>query len=600
MKIRGNRVELGEIEASLLAHPQIKDAAVDILDNGNGDKILSAFIVPADATTMEMKKNRFPTIMNEFSADFAVVNRSITALNNVLTSSMPSLPESAGNGFQNFWAFMCSVTKTIIRRVFNELGVFMDPNSSYTIGSLVKKTGIIDRYKELIAMWVDYLVEQKLMVNENENYRASREFCEMNDDLASLNHLDMDSYWYDKAKMLTEYFVETNVNYTGFLLGNIDPLELLIHGNGPLTAQAMEQFNPLDNYFRELISKIIIAYLKAINDENSCVVELGTRANSVLEDIASNISGIGGRYCYTDSSPVLLNQMKALTPENERICYALLDFNGNSFVEQGWAPHSVDVIVASNTLHRAYDPQKVIKEITNILTPGGIFIIYEGVVNNPLQLITVALFEDGFTQYKNRRAGWQTLLSIEEWKECFADKSTNKILCYPTIGDDIAKFGQQIFVIQTTQKLFDFDERLCKKYLSENLPDYMVPNHIYCMESLPITENGKIDHKALRQFKCSQSEKIQNSSQYHAPESECEKDIAVVWRQILNTQNDDIDTDFISAGGDSLQAVQFANRIREQYTIDFPLRIVFSGATIRSVAAYIDEHQTDDFEEGEL
>lgn len=600
VKIRGNRVELGEIEALLLMHPQVKNAVVDILDNGNSDKILNAFIVPEDITTIKMKKNDFPAIMNEFSADSMVMNRSMTKLNNILASSRLSLPESASDGFQDFLAFMCSVTKAILRRIFNKLGVFMNPNSSYTIETLVKNAGIIDQYRELLVVWVKYMFEQKLLIKENENYKASQKFCDMNDNLELLNHLDRNSYWYDKAKMLIEYFRETDMNYAEILLGNIDPLEFLIHGNGPFTAQAMEQFNPLDNYFRELIGKLIINYLKIINDRNSCIVEIGTRANSVLGDISSKLSEVAGKYCYTDSSPVLLEKMKKLIPENEQICYALLDFNGKLLVEQGWMPHSVDIIVASNTLHRAYDLQKAIKEITNILKPGGIFIIYENIINNPLQLVTVALFEDDFAQYKNHREGWQTLLSIEEWKECLSGKDINEILCYPMLDDNVARFGQQIFVAQITQKKFDFDEELGKKYLSENLPDYMVPNHIYCMDSLPITENGKIDRKALKQFKNSQRDEIQILNQYHAPESQYEKDIATIWKQILNTQNDDIDTDFISAGGDSLQAVQFANRIRKQYTIDFSLKIVFNGATIRTVAAYIDEHQTGDFEEGEL
>jgi len=45
VKVRGNRVELGEIESALRAHEQIKDVAVSAWDEKEGDKILAAYIV---------------------------------------------------------------------------------------------------------------------------------------------------------------------------------------------------------------------------------------------------------------------------------------------------------------------------------------------------------------------------------------------------------------------------------------------------------------------------------------------------------------------------------------------------------------------------
>jgi len=46
VKIRGYRVEIGEIERALLAHPQIKDAGVVAWDRDAGEKYLAAYVVP--------------------------------------------------------------------------------------------------------------------------------------------------------------------------------------------------------------------------------------------------------------------------------------------------------------------------------------------------------------------------------------------------------------------------------------------------------------------------------------------------------------------------------------------------------------------------
>jgi amino acid adenylation domain-containing protein len=67
VKIRGHRVEAGEIEATLKQHPLVKDAAVIIRDNARGEKQLVAYYTtshttPASALVAYLK-DRLPTFM---------------------------------------------------------------------------------------------------------------------------------------------------------------------------------------------------------------------------------------------------------------------------------------------------------------------------------------------------------------------------------------------------------------------------------------------------------------------------------------------------------------------------------------------------------
>ena len=69
VKIRGNRVELGEIEAVLLQHPRVRNTAVTTQSGDNGDQRLVAYVSTAageefdEADVREFLKARLPVYM---------------------------------------------------------------------------------------------------------------------------------------------------------------------------------------------------------------------------------------------------------------------------------------------------------------------------------------------------------------------------------------------------------------------------------------------------------------------------------------------------------------------------------------------------------
>lgn len=103
----------------------------------------------------------------------------------------------------------------------------------------------------------------------------------------------------------------------------------------------------------------------------------------------------------------------------------------------------------------------------------------------------------------------------------------------------------------------DIQEEL-KQWLSERLPNYMVPNYVFMLDALPLTSNGKLDRKALPLPSHEQSSKTSIAK------TDNEKLLVSLWQEILHIQSIYTNSDFFDLGGDSLQATRLSVALQEE------------------------------------
>ena len=119
-------------------------------------------------------------------------------------------------------------------------------------------------------------------------------------------------------------------------------------------------------------------------------------------------------------------------------------------------------------------------------------------------------------------------------------------------------------------------------HLNEVLPAHLVPAFFSQRDQLPLTANGKLDRRAL-----ALSEQDRNMAQagYVAPRNPLEEALSILWAEVLDTGHIGIDDDFFTElGGHSLIAVQLINKLRETLEVDVALRSLFENPTVRSLA----------------
>ena len=124
-----------------------------------------------------------------------------------------------------------------------------------------------------------------------------------------------------------------------------------------------------------------------------------------------------------------------------------------------------------------------------------------------------------------------------------------------------------------------------RDYLRERLPEYMIPSAFLQLDALPLTENGKVDRRALP------APERDLESTYVAPRDPVEERLAELWSSVLGIERVGVHDDFFELGGHSLLATQLVARIREALGVEVPLRGLFQAPTVASFAEVVLERQ---------
>src|SRR6185295_5101814 len=125
----------------------------------------------------------------------------------------------------------------------------------------------------------------------------------------------------------------------------------------------------------------------------------------------------------------------------------------------------------------------------------------------------------------------------------------------------------------------EVESRELRSWLSDRLPEYMVPWVLVEVARLPLTANGKIDVRALPP-----PEEIPREESYEAPRTEIEAVLAGIWSEVLRVERVGVRDNFFELGGHSLLAMQIISRVRETFQVELPLRILFDATSVEELA----------------
>lgn len=126
---------------------------------------------------------------------------------------------------------------------------------------------------------------------------------------------------------------------------------------------------------------------------------------------------------------------------------------------------------------------------------------------------------------------------------------------------------------------------LLQEKVVNKLPYYMVPEQWMRLDAFPLTENGKIDRKTLRQLV---SKKKKHTGAHLDTLSDTELHVLAIWQELLGREDIDCQDHFMDVGGNSILVVKMKQAIEEQYPDSVTISDIFGHPSITSLAAWID------------
>ncbi|MEV4886445.1 amino acid adenylation domain-containing protein [Chitinophaga ginsengisegetis] len=124
-----------------------------------------------------------------------------------------------------------------------------------------------------------------------------------------------------------------------------------------------------------------------------------------------------------------------------------------------------------------------------------------------------------------------------------------------------------------------------KKYLRSQLPRHMMPTDVIKFGHLPLTAAGTVDRDAIPALLERSAIVIDEAAQ---PQTAVEKQIALIWKELMGLEQVTLNDTFFGLGGHSLLLVTNNERMKKQFNVDLPFSIYFN-CTLKQIAEKVSQ-----------
>lgn len=576
VKVRGHRIELGELTSILKLHPAVKDAVVVVSGDSRTEQAITAYLQADQKNEQKLKVRLSATGNPELYSPYR-----ISEFLSFSEKSKTLLPISTA--YIALWEkldalyFDALISNLCALEIFNH-------EKSIALDDLIKQLKIAERYRRWLYRALCFLQERGILIEDEGRYRL----------LQKLPAVDLSKRTKQCEEALISLLDFTLHEARWFTLGATKLIDILrenIHSAELYTADETAKiyqklFPDSHNQLQEVIANAIALKQQVKGSQSSTkkinVLEVGAGLGSATQHLLPVLGGHCNSYVFTDISNYFLQRAREKFSGYDFLDYALLNLD-DSPEQQGFSTASFDFIVASSMLHDVSDIKHTLNNLKKLLVPGGLLVLLEETKFWPSFDLTMGLQQgfDSFTDEDLRQN--HPLMDRDCWCEVLKTVGFDGVQSM-NIPNTLADYvGFEVIVAQMPNTVSVINERGLDRWVLNYLPSYMKPNQYQLLETFPLTNNGKIDYQKLVKV----TNNYSGVTKKYQPVTSTQESLYRIWEKVLGHNDFGIHQPFFEVGGDSLLLVAMRNEIKNVLGLEVATTSLFEYPSIAALSEHL-------------
>ncbi|MBK5911040.1 hypothetical protein CCR85_05990, partial [Rhodothalassium salexigens] len=545
VKIRGNRLELGEVEAALESHPGVDRALVVAECDGEGRQVvrLAGYVSEATAGLRRVRSDGAVAFRAEAVA--AAVRAGLAGHGDAARTA----PDDA-----TLAALLDEMTETYTASVlaaFERLDLFQTVDRWQTVEEARAQAGLQPRYRRWLARACDHLAGLGLL-------------CEA----------DGGGYARPPAPLSlpSPPAAEAEPWLADILTGRRHSGELY-------AAAGMEE--AYERHFATAYAGVraALAALLPTGPEAPRVLEVGAGYGTLTRHVV-DLFDAGAQYLFTDVSQFFLEKARGSLDARAVVQTDLLDLDRDMGV-QGVPADAFDLVLAASVVHAVPDIRRTLGHLFAVMAPGGVLVMVEETRFWPFFDLGMGL-QQGFDSARDTDLRPDhALLDRRQWDDELRRAGFEAFALVTPEGAAADRLGFDVIVARVPDTKPVFDSAGLLAHVRARLAAHAVPAAVLPVARWPLTANGKIDRAAFRRLSAPKT--VAASAELDADQAR----VAALWTDILGETPVAPGADFFALGGDSLSASKLVIAFKGQLGVDVPISLVFEAPTLAEQAELV-------------
>ncbi len=231
------------------------------------------------------------------------------------------------------------------------------------------------------------------------------------------------------------------------LTGEQNPLQLLFPGGSFIEAHKLYIESPYARTYNAALGEALASSIANLPPGGVLrVLEIGAGTGGTTTYVLPLLPADRVEYTFTDVSPIFLERAAERFAAYPFLRTALLNME-RSPLDQGFQPGQFDLIIAANVLHATADLTDAVRRTRELLAPGGLLFLLEGVAPQRWADLTFGM-TDGWWRFTDTtlRSDYP-LIDTRTWSVLLSDLGFVDIVSVP--GDSPRSYGeaQQALII---------------------------------------------------------------------------------------------------------------------------------------------------------